>query len=131
MGLLILNGLSTAPTVVHSLSQTTVAGFNSFTLGSALAVSAGDYLGIWMGNSKVDYDQTGVNVNYSPNGFYASAPTVGSLLNATGPNPLIRDYSINVRFTEASQAGSVPEPSTLALVGLSLIGLSAARRRKH
>lgn len=131
LGLLILNGSNAAPTVVHSILQPgLVAGFNSFNLAAPLSVSAGDYLGIWMGDtSKVDYDLVqGSTTPYSPNAFYATIPSVGTSLNTGSPNGVTsRHYSINVRFTE--NAATVSAPGTLALVGLSLLGLAALRRR--
>ena len=129
LGLLILNGSPTAPTVVHALSQTVAIGLTTFTLGSPLSVSAGDYLGIWMGSGKVDFDFSSTGVTYSGSGVYAAMPTVGSVLVTNGPNAIARDYSINVRFTEASAQGTVPEPGTLSLLGLSLLGLVAVSRR--
>ena len=67
--------------IVHSVFQSGLnVGLNTFTLGSALSVSAGDYLGIWMGDtSKVDFSLSGTNTPYSPNSFYASIPTVGTV----------------------------------------------------
>lgn len=113
--------------VVHSFQQSGLTtGLNTFTLGTALAVSAGDYLGIWMGDSKVDFDFTSTGLSYSDNGAYLTIPTVGAILNTPGATS--RDYSINVRFTEDND---VPEPGTLALLGISLIGLAATRRAKQ
>ena len=129
LGLLILNGSPAAPTVVHALSQTVAVGLTTFTLGSPLSVSAGDYLGIWMASGKVDFDFSATGVTYSGNGTYAAMPTVGSVLVTNGPNAIARDYSINVRFTEASTGGTVPEPGTLSLLAVSLLGLAAVRRQ--
>lgn len=130
LGLLILNGPNATPTVVQSLIQTTTMGLNTFNLGSAISVSSGDYLGIWMGsNSKVEYDLVaGATTPFSANGAYASIPVVGTHLNTGSPPGLTsRNYSINVRFTEA--ASTVSEPGMFALVGLSLFGLAVTRRR--
>jgi len=93
-----------------------------------VAVSAGDYLGIWMGTTfKVDFTYTsdaGDPVEYSPNGYYLAMPTAGATLSTPGTNQL-RDYSINVRFSP------VPIPPAALLFGTAVLGLAlVARRRK-
>lgn len=132
LGLLLLSGPANAPTVVASYQQKKVAtGLNTFTLAAAQAVSAGQYLGIWMADAKVAFDDNPADiVNYSGDlGYLPFMPVANahlSTVNTTG-----RSYSINVRFDDGlSTAGVVPEPSTPALVGLSLAALAALRRRK-
>lgn len=125
LGLLILRDSAGSPTVVQSVYQNSlVSGLNHFDLGSPLGVSAGDYLGIWMGSSKVDFDNSSAASGYTGDGSYASMPVVGTMLTTSGG--IFRDYSINVDFTAD---GVVPEPASIALLCLGLGALGMARRR--
>jgi hypothetical protein len=104
-----------------------------------------DYFGLLWGsvdgyNTLAFYDGmtlvgsvTGSNVTASPNGNQGVNGTLYVNINSTLPfNRVVAtatQYAFefdNIAFNRAE----VPEPGTLALLGLGLLGVSAARRRK-
>lgn len=68
---------------------------------------------------------TGADVVDVPNGVFAGDVNVGSVEYGNTVIPLSNGYTIAARFD------AVPEPATLALLSLGLVGVSFARRRKH
>lgn len=121
LALLILNGNAATPTVRGVFQETiAVAGLNMFNLATPFSIQTGDFLGIWMGGAKVDWDNNGGGIGYSTAGLFASAPTVGTAFNLN--TSLNRTYSINVNY--------IPEPGALAILGLGLIGLGMVRRKQ-
>ena len=135
LALLILSGSEASPTV-EGVFQETIATTNTalnFAITPDFSASAGEYLGIWMGNAKVEYDTVGVDIEdirFSSNGIFPSAPSVGSTIMSISPTTLQRAYSINSIFNE-NPTGAAPEPTTILLLGLGIAGLGFARRRLH
>jgi hypothetical protein len=109
--------------VVAAEARTVAAGLNSFT--TSLAVSAGNTLGLWLGDARVDYDYNlGDFVSWcASNGCAPNMPAVGDVwvLPTQGDSPQ-RTYSV--------RATVVPEPGTVLLLGLALgaIGLRIRSR---
>lgn len=75
---------------------------------------------------------TGVNVwtNASMQFIASSATTMVLLQGASGFNYIGLD-NVSVEFVSGPSPGQIPEPTTLALLGLGLISLAVSRRRKQ
>lgn len=116
-------------TVIGADFESVSAGLNSFTFNADTGSSnvlAGDILGLYIGSAKVDFDYNSNNdiVNWCGNNGCVSNLSqldAGQSLTLSG-GPQGRSYSANVSV-------AVSEPSTIALFGLSLLGLGFARRQ--
>ncbi|MEQ8803634.1 MAG: PEP-CTERM sorting domain-containing protein [Haliea sp.] len=130
LGLLVLEDLGSNSYSVKGADQRTVsAGLNTFAFtpnsGSA-SVQAGWLLGLWIGSAKVDYSSGGQSVAWcSQSGCSNELPVAGgdtlTLGSASVPGS-------GGGATYSVQA-SVPEPGSLALFGLGLLGLAMGRKR--
>lgn len=94
--------------------------------GSSL-VQPGYNLGLWIGSASVDfgYITSGGYTRFCPSNYCSSiAPGAGQevqLTTVAGRANWYREYSLRVE---------VPEPGTLALLGLGLAGMGFAKRKK-
>lgn len=122
LALLILSGTATAPTVQGVFQETASAGLNNFNLASSFGVQTGWFLGIWMGDGKVSFNNSSDDATFSSDGAHPTAPSVNDLLTLN--EGIARDYSINTSV--------VPIPAALPLLATALVGLGLVgyRRRK-
>lgn len=121
---------------------TNIAGSVEFGI-SAQALGAGTLTQIWssavaLGSTNrvtIGMDQTGATVMSS---LYLNGTLVGSVSGTNASGYLIQQFALRQSNT-ASQGGvlvdnldvyTIPEPSTVLMVGVGLLGLVALRRRK-
>jgi hypothetical protein len=115
----------------------TLADWRFINLGNALTLTAGDYLiGAYYANLQDTVPSSQDSYLYTTNAANIQSlsgitVTGGAFIGATGlaaPTGPSSNYYFGPSFLAERQ--QVPEPASLALVGLALAGVAATRRRK-
>jgi hypothetical protein len=125
------NTIGTKPTVSASNNSDDVL------LGSSVLMrTTGTYASYGNTNLPASFDFSFDNFSLTSDGqgfftsplpFYVTISSTGTVLGLNGPGSNSVTGELNVTF---SNDRSIPEPESLALIGLGLVGLVATRRRK-
>lgn len=93
---------------------------------STCGISGGIYCGAFGASSTFALTELGESIFVSPSPFYNMTFQSGQLNNFSPTGTALINGSLDVVF---DGEGEVPEPASVGLLGLGLLGLAAARRR--
>ena len=118
----------TPGTTLETLNLNVTTKFGTNNAPTVVAASGSTFLDSSMDYWMTAFSPTNVFVNWNFN----STGSVGTRANSlTGPNgPWIVVGSDTLGAFRVEVANAVPEPSTLGLFGLGLLGLGAMKRRR-
>jgi len=105
-----------------------IAMATNLTIGSGIPGSPGAFKAVWDDFALTDFgtDPDGNKYFYSPRPFHLVVETTGDFDEDTfGPGTFELTGDVSAIFAP------VPEPPTLALMGLALLGVGAAARRRR
>ena len=129
------NGTALSTTVSNKLM--TLAAYGNTQLAGAKAGDANFSSAVQLAIWKTEYAGFAFTANATVTSYVASLQTYAannsapatSMRSLSGTQNLITD-SIGLTFSSNAQANAVPEPASMALIGVGLVALAGARRKK-